>query len=93
MEKETIIKRRNITIHTEKEPVNTRRRVNYKDIDFDVLVITITVNGKTRYFAILAEDLPKDKDSIHFTYNSPNDILWSPKNIINLVHEFKPEKK
>lgn len=86
-----IIRQCDITIHTEKEKVNRHRRVKYNNIDFDVLIVTITDNGKTRYFAILAEDLPKDKDSIHFTYNSPNDIRWSPKSIESLVHEFHPK--
>lgn len=89
--KEPIAKWCNITIHTEKAPVNTHRRVNYNNIDFDVLVVTITDNGKTRYFAILAEDLPTDKGFIHFTYNSPNDIRWSPKSLDNHVHEFHPK--
>lgn len=86
-----LIRQCDIIIHTEKEKVNRHRRVKYNTIDFDVLVVTITENGKTRYFAILAEDLPRETDSIHFTYNSPNDIRWSPKNIENHVHEFHPK--
>lgn len=92
MEKETIIKWSNITIHTEKEKVNRYRCVRYRKIFFDVLVVTITDKGKTRFFAILAQNLPPEKGFIHFTYNSPTNIRWSPDSIIPHVKEFQHKR-
>lgn len=92
MKKETIIKWSNITIHTEKEKVNKYRCVRYRKIFFDVLVVTITDKGKTRFFAILAKNLPSSNASIHFTYNSPTNIRWSPASIIPHVKAFQPKR-
>ena len=75
------------TIHTEKENVNRYRSIKYNEIDFDVLMIEITANGRSRYFAIPATALPKTTNSIHFTYYSPSDIRWSPANISDCIEE------
>lgn len=77
----------NFIIHTEKEHANRRRRVKYNKVDFNLLIVAITANGHTRHFAIPASVLPKENDSIHFTYNTPDDICWSPAFISQYVEE------
>lgn len=92
--KNEIVDWHNYTIHTEKEKVNRYRRVTYNNIDFDILIFTITEKEKTRFFAIHGNELRKIKckGSIHFTYNSPTDIRWTPDNIALHVKEFHPRR-
>lgn len=77
------IKRVDLMIHEG----NDNRRVNYGNIDFDILVVSLQDKNGKRYFGISKKDLP-EKDSIHLTYNpSDGTVSWIPKEIIPHVVE------
>ena len=79
------IKRVNLTFHG----VNNNRRVWYNQKDFDVLVVSFTVDDNTRLFEIPVDCLP-NKDSIHLKYDPfSKSISWSPKNIGQYVVEIR----
>lgn len=68
---------------------NNNRRVKYNQKDFDVLVVSFTVDNNTRLFEIPVDCLP-DKDSIHLKYDpTTNSITWSPQNIAPHIVEVK----
>ena len=77
------IKRVDLEIHEG----NYNRRVNYGNIDFDILVVSLQEKNGKRYFGISKKDLP-ETDSIHLKYNpSDGTVSWSPKEIIPHVVE------
>ena len=79
------IKRVNLTFHEG----NNNRRVWYYQKDFDVLVVSFTVDDNTRLFEISADHLP-DNDSIHLKYDPfTKSISWSPQNIEQYVVEIR----
>ena len=79
------IKRVNLTFHG----VNNNRRVWYYQKDFDVLVVSFTVDDNTRLFEISADHLP-DNDSIHLKYDPFTKLIsWSPQNIEQYVVEIR----
>ncbi len=79
------IKRVNLTFHEG----NNNRRVRYNQKDFDVLVVSFTVDNDTRLFEISVDHLP-DNDSIHLKYDPfTRSISWSPQNIEQYVVEIR----
>ena len=77
------IKRVDLMIHEG----NYKRRANYGNIDFDILVVSLQDKNGKRYFGISKKDLPK-KDSIHLKYNpSDGTVSWGPQKIIPHVVE------